>query len=125
MSSNFTFPDEGEFVKRGFIPSATNNPDSVSYVKQYDGERKLTVTIQPSGNTGYITVEISENDLLLAFIGHGDVTRIESQELLIPINGQRPVGQEMFRVYMRDSDYLFNIIYEYQPAFFYGDPRKL
>lgn len=121
MSTSDTFPGEADFVKRGFT-SSTDKGDT-SYVRQYDGGRKMTVTL--SDNKRCITVTITENDLLLASMTQDKVTRIEPESLNYVTDSNREAEQEIFRVYIQGSEYFLDIFYQYQPAFFYGDPREL
>jgi len=120
MSINFDFPDELEFFEREFGLSDKNENDEgiISYLKQYESGRELVVTILPYGYDSSVTVEIIEDNTVLASITRDNVTSVtfqgwgKEQAIRVEWEGREP---------WEGGNYDFIIFYNPIPKFFYGE----
>ncbi|KJZ12298.1 hypothetical protein TW85_16025 [Marinomonas sp. S3726] len=114
MNVNFSFPEETDFFSKDFYLSDKNDHDEgiISFVKRYDGGRKLIVTLLPYGYDSSVTAEIVENDSVVSSIIRNKVTSLSFQGW---------GNEQAIRVYWEDADNEFLIYYDPEPRVFYGE----
>jgi len=114
MNVNFKFPDELDFFEREFGLSDKNEHDEgvISYLHQYENGRELIVSLLPYGYDSSVTVEIIQDNMVLASMTRDKITSVAFQGW---------GNEQVLRVEWQQPDYDFIIFYDPQPRFFYGE----